>query len=319
MIKTVSLILIALICFGLTARAAGRPEVSIPAEVEISQRELLRLGDIAEVQNGDEALLAMLNGIILRPDARELLLSQHFDAKEILQKMRSALEENPALKKQNPAFKVPSVVKVNFSTTPISRQEVVRKITNTLKTQCADCEYRITIQSTPTPDSKVWDLDLAQLSGQGGFMLPIREGGRDNGSKSNKWISGTIRVSKLTPVTTRLIIQGERVQTQDLRMSMTDITFAKDGALRIEDIAGQLASRSLSVGSPVWSSDLKREPATKRGQIVKALLGDDTFEITTSLQAEDNGFIGDVIKLKNPETQKILSGLVIEKGVVKLQ
>lgn len=313
MIKTVSLILL------LATSAWARPEVSIPAEVEISQRELLRLGDIVEVQNGDEALLSMLNSIVLRPDARELLLSQHFDAKEILQKMRSALEESPELKKQNPAFKVPSVVKVNFSSTPISRQEVLRKITNSLKVQCADCEYKISIQSTPIPNSKIWELDLAQLSGKGGFMLPIREGGRDNDSKSNKWISGTIRVSKLTPVTTRLILQGERVQTQDLRMSMTDITFAKDGALRIEDIAGQMVGRSLPVGSPVWTSDLKREPATKRGQIVKALLGDETFEITTSMQAEDNGFVGDLIKLKNLETQKVLSGLVIDKGVVKLQ
>jgi flagella basal body P-ring formation protein FlgA len=309
MLKIVSVILL------LATSAWARPEVSIPAEVEISQRELLRLGDIVEVQNGDEALINMLNGIVLRPDARELLLSQHFDAKEILQKMRSALEENPELKKQNPAFKVPSVVKVSFSTTPISRQEVERKIINNLKTQCADCEYKISIQSTPTPSSKLWELDLAQLSGKGGFMLPLRDGD----AKSNKWISGTIRVSKLTPVTTRLIIQGERVQTQDLRMSMTDITFAKDGALRIEDIAGQMVSRSLSVGSPVWASDLKREPATKRGQVVKALLGDDTFEITTTMQAEENGFVGDLIKLKNLETQKVLSGLVIDKGVVKLQ
>jgi flagella basal body P-ring formation protein FlgA len=313
MIKIVSLLLL------ISTLAWARPEVSIPAEVEISQRELLRLGDIVEVQNGDEALINMLNGIVLRPDARELLLSQHFDAKEILQKMRAALEENPDLKKQNPAFKVPSVVKVSFSTTPISRQEVQRKIINSLRTQCADCEYKITIQSTPTPSSKLWELDLSQLSGRGGFMLPVRDSLNGGDAKSNKWISGTIRVSKLTPVTTRLIIQGERVQAQDLRMSMTDITFAKDGVLLIGDIAGQQVSRSLSVGSPVWASDLKREPATKRGQIVKALLGDETFEITTSMQAEENGFVGDLIKLKNLETQKVLSGLVIDKGVVKLQ
>ena len=312
MIKFASLILL------LATSAWARPEVTIPAEVEISQRELLRLGDIAEVSGGDEALISLLNGIVLRSDARELLLSQHFDAKEILHKMRSALEETPELKKQNPAFKVPSVVKVSFSSTPISRQEVQRKIINNLKTQCSDCEYKVSIQSTPTPSSKLWELDLEQLSGKGGFMLPVRELGSDS-SKTNKWISGTIRVSKLTPVTTRLIIQGERVQTQDLRMSMTDITFAKDGALRIEDIAGQAAARSLPVGSPVWASDLKREPATKRGQIVKALLGDSTFEITINMQAEENGFVGDLIKVKNLENQKVLSGLVVDKGVVTLQ
>ncbi|MFS4458462.1 flagellar basal body P-ring formation chaperone FlgA [Bdellovibrio sp. HCB2-146] len=293
----------------------ARPEVSIPSEVEISQRELLRLGDIAEVQGGDEALLGLLDSIVIRPDARELLLSQHLNSSEILTKMRAALEENQELKKQNPAFKVPSQVKVNFATTPISRQEVERKIRNHLKSQCHDCEYKISIQSTPTPSNKLWDLDMTQLTPKGGFLLPVRDGD----SKQIKWISGTIRVSKLTPVTTRLILQGERLQSEDLRMSMTDITFAKDGALRMEDIAGQAAARSLPVGTAVWAGDLKREPAAKRGQVIKALIGDDTFEVTANVQAEDNGFIGDLIKVKNLETQKVLSGLVVDKGVVKLQ
>lgn len=102
-------------------------------------------------------------------------------------------------------------------------------------------------------------------------------------------------------------------------MSMTDVTFAKDGSLRMEDIQGQMAARSLPVGSTVWASDLKREPAAKKGQIVKALLGDDSFEISVNMMAEDSGFVGDLIKVKNLETQKVLSGLVTEKGVVKLQ
>jgi flagella basal body P-ring formation protein FlgA len=38
-----------------------------------------------------------------------------------------------------------------------------------------------------------------------------------------------------------------------------------------------------------------------------------------NLQAEDSGFVGDVVKLKNLENQKVLTGIVVEKGVVKLQ
>lgn len=301
--------------FFLTPHAFARPEVSIPGNIEISQRELLRLGDVAVVSGGNEELLSFLDSIVIRQDARELLLSQHLNSQEILAKVRESMKSQEGLKNLNPAFKIPSQVKVSFSSTPISRQEVERKIHNTLKARCNECEYKVTIQSTPVPSQKQWELDFTQLSAKGGFLLPVRDGEQ----RQLKWISGTIRVSQLTPVATRLILQGERVQPADVRMVMTDVTFSKDGVLRVEDIQGQLAARSLPIGSPIWTSDLKREPAAKRGQIVKAMLGDEDFEISVNMQAEDNGFVGDLIKVKNLETQKVLSGLVIEKGVVKLQ
>ncbi|ASD64909.1 flagellar basal body P-ring formation chaperone FlgA [Bdellovibrio bacteriovorus] len=301
--------------FLVSLQAFARPEISIPSSVEISQRELLRLGDIATVTGGTEELVNALDAVVLREDCRELLLSQHLNSSEILVKMRAALNSQENLRRLNPQFKVPSQVQVSFAATPVSRQEVERKVHNILKARCNECEYQISIQSTPRPASKLWDLDFTQLSAKGGFLLPLRDGDQ----RQIKWISGTIRVSKLTPVTTRLILQGERVQADDLRMSMTDVTFAKDGSLRMEDIQGQMAARSLPVGSTVWASDLKREPAAKKGQIVKALLGDDSFEISVNMMAEDSGFVGDLIKVKNLETQKVLSGLVTEKGVVKLQ
>ncbi|AFY00222.1 flagellar basal body P-ring formation chaperone FlgA [Bdellovibrio bacteriovorus] len=304
-----------LLAFLVSLQAFARPEISIPSSVEISQRELLRLGDIATVTGGTEELVNALDAVVLREDCRELLLSQHLNSSEILVKMRAALNSQENLRRLNPQFKVPSQVQVTFAATPVSRQEVERKVHNILKARCNECEYQISIQSTPRPASKLWDLDFTQLSAKGGFLLPLRDGDQ----RQIKWISGTIRVSKLTPVTTRLILQGERVQADDLRMSMTDVTFAKDGSLRMEDIQGQMAARSLPVGSTVWASDLKREPAAKKGQIVKALLGDDSFEISVNMMAEDSGFVGDLIKVKNLETQKVLSGLVTEKGVVKLQ
>ncbi|MBO9665311.1 MAG: flagellar basal body P-ring formation protein FlgA [Bdellovibrio sp.] len=304
-----------LIMLGAQAWAGGRPEISIPSTVEVSQRPVLRLGDIAVLKNGNEALLAQMDALVLRDDARELLLSQQFESKELLTKIKQALEENEDLKELNPAFKIPTQVKVNFASTMISRQEVQRRMTNFLSVRCDTCEYNISIQSVPVPANRQWDLDMTQLSAKGGFLLPVRDGE----NRQIKWISGTIRVSRLTPVTTKMISQGERVNAQDLQMSMVDVTFAKDSSMRIEDCQGLLAARTLPVGTPVWSSDLKREPAAKRGQIVKALIGDDSFEISVNVQAEDNGFVGDIIKVKNLETQKVLSAVITEKGVVKLQ
>lgn len=306
-------LLFVLLFFSLQVFA--RPEISIPGSVEISQRELLRLGDIAVVSGGTEELLSLIESVVLREDSRELLLSQYLSSQEILTKVRTVIASREDLHRLNPIFKIPSQVKVSFSSTPISRHEVERKIHNTLKARCNACEYKISIQSTPVPSEKNWELDFTQFSPKGGFLLPLRDGNQ----AQLKWISGTIRVSQLTPVTTRLILQGERVQPADIHMALTDVTFARDGVLRLEDIQGQMVARSLPVGSPIWKTDLQREPAAKRGQIVKALLGAESFEISANMQAEENGFLGDLIKVKNLDTKKILSGLIVEKGVVKLQ
>lgn len=306
-------LLFVLLFFSLQVFA--RPEVSIPGSVEISQRELLRLGDIAVVSGGTEELLSLIESVVLREDSRELLLSQYLSSQEILTKVRTLIASREDLHRLNPIFKIPSQVKVSFSSTPISRQEVERKIHNTLKARCNACEYKISIQSTPVPSENNWELDFTQFSPKGGFLLPLRDGNQ----AQLKWISGTIRVSQLTPVATRLILQGERVQPADVHMALTDVTFARDGVLRLEDIQGQMVARSLPVGSPIWKTDLQREPAAKRGQIVKALLGAESFEISVNMQAEENGFLGDLIKVKNLDNKKILSGLIVEKGVVKLQ
>lgn len=303
-----------LVSIFLGATTWARPEIEIPAQVEISQRPLLRLGDIAHLKGGNSNLLKFLDDVVLREDARDLVLSNHINSQEILMKVRAIMKSRNDVRSLTPSFKIPSQVKVTFSQDAVSREEVARKVLNHLQMSCGDCEYKVSVTKTPVPTQKDWDLDFSQLSSKGSFLLPLREG-----SDQNKWISGTIRVSQLTPVATRLISQGERVQASDFRMVMTDITYAKDSAVRLQDVQGQIAARSLSVGAPMWASDLKREPAAKKGQIVKAMLGDETFEISVNMQAEDNGFIGDLIKVKNIETQKVMSGLVVEKGVVKLQ
>ncbi|MGZ3784729.1 MAG: flagellar basal body P-ring formation chaperone FlgA [Bdellovibrio sp.] len=293
----------------------ARPEISIHENVEVSQRELLRLSDIAEISNANGEILSFAESVVLRDDARELLLSQKMESQEILSKIRSAMNSQEKVHKLNPSFRIPSQVKVTFSSTPISRQEIERKILNVLRVKCNDCEYKVSVQGVPIPLQKQWDLDFSQLSTKGGFLLPLKDGDQ----AQTKWVSGNIRVSQLTPVVTRMILQGERLQAQDIHMTLTDVTYSKDATLRVEDIQGQLAARSLPVGTPIWTSDLKREPAAKKGQIVKAIIGDENFEISANMQAEDNGFVGDLIKVKSFETQKILSGTVIEKGVVKLQ
>ncbi len=307
-------VFLALITFSMTCASWARPEIRIPLKVEISQRPKLTLGDIAEVKSSDEAVVRLLDKVILRSDARGLLLSQKLASKEIIMKLREAMAAE-GLRDFNPLFNVPSEVEVNFAKDVVSREEVTRRITNILQVRCSACDYQVQIQNLPQVQDHNWSLDTTSLVGKGSFLIPIINGKSDRIA----FISGHSKVMQMIPTTTRLVLQGERLQPGDLRMAMVDITNSKDTALSVEALIGQMTSRSLSADAPVWSSDIRREPAAKKGQIVKATLGREEFEITTNLIADESGFIGDLIRLKNTENQKILSGVIVEKGVVQIQ
>ena len=54
-------------------------------------------------------------------------------------------------------------------------------------------------------------------------------------------------------------------------MEQVDITFAKDGVARIEDLDGQLAAHLISVNQPIYKSDFKRELAVTRRPVDQKL------------------------------------------------
>lgn len=294
------LLIFGLVLFAGPRSAQARPDVMIPDQVEVSRHQILHLGDIAKVEQPTPELLDNL-------DAVELPSKESLPASDITAALRSRhIDAN---------FKIPSEVKIIRSAAPISKKEVERKVVNLLRSRCGDCEYQVNVQSAPYPVGDQWALDFSQLSSKGSFLIPVRDGD----ARAVKWISGSVRVRKLTPVATRFISSGERIQPGDLKMALIDVTFAKDAGLGLQDIVGQQLMRSIQIGQPVWAADVKREPAARRGQIVKAIIGSEGFEISANLEAEENGYIGDFIKVKNLDTQKILSAQVSDRGVVKVQ
>jgi flagella basal body P-ring formation protein FlgA len=297
-----------LVVFLFSSLVWAKPEVVFTSPVEVSARETMRLGDLVQISQPTEELLAVLDSVTIKT-------KDHYEASEISSLIKNEMEANASLRKLNPSFRIPGDIKLQVSKTPISRAEVERKILNVLRARCGDCEYRVAIQNIPFPATGPWEIDYASIANKGAFLISVK----DSDARGLKWISGTTRVSQMVPVATRLLQGGERVQVGDAKMALVDTTFVKDTGLALSDLNGQLLQRPIQTGNPIFSADLKREAAAKRGQVIRGISGSPDFEISLNLEAQENGFIGDTIRLKNPETQKVFSGLVVDKGVVKIQ
>lgn len=302
---------------GITMMASlawARPEVIFPAEAEVSNTAVISVFQVAELKE--------LSGIAFSEIAKMPLVdkietqeSLILSGDEVSKKLRDLVRNSEVLKKVNPSFKIPSEIRIKIRQDGISKTELEKTLRNLLAARCEDCSFQIRFNNIPKLSTKNWNIDWDQEIKHGSFMIPVQE----ENQFSNKWITGTARVQKKVPVAKKLIRFGERLHEEDLETLEVDITYVKEATPSMSQVVGLIANRSLTPRAPILLSDLKREPATRKGQVVKALVGDQSFEVSINASAEENGFVGDLIKIKNTETQKVMSAIVIDKGVVKVQ
>ena len=283
--------------------------VEVNSRVEISAKGTWNLADLVSIRHGQYLLLRAF-------EDTEIEKVETISAAEMTKKIRQALRNMPeGSLLAEPQVRVASFAQIK-AVSGISQEHVERLMLNRLALECSDCVFSIQFNRVPVLTSQKWEFDLSALTAKGSFMIPVRE----EGALSPKWITGNLQKKRMAAVANRLLMPNDRIQPGDVGQALVDVTFSKDGLVSVDELVGQVVSRSVPSGTPIWAADVKREPATKRGQMVRAFIGEGSdYEITTNMIAEDQGFIGDLIKVKNPETQKILSGLVVEKGVVKIQ
>ena len=309
--------LVRALLMGITMMASlawARPEVIFPTEAEVSNTSVISVFQVAELKELDGQAFNEIAKLSLA-DTAENQESLTLSGEEVSKKLRALVRNNGLLKKLNPAFKIPSEIRIKIRQDGLSKIEIEKSLRNVFASRCSDCSFQIRLNNLPKVSGKGWNIDWDQEIKYGSFMIPVQE----LNQFSNKWITGTARVQKRVPVAKKLIRFGERLQAEDLEIVEADITFVKEEVPEMSQVVGLIANRSLTPRNPILLSDLKREPAARRGQVVKALVGDQSFEVSVNASAEENGFVGDVIKIKNTETQKVMSATVIDKGVVKVQ
>lgn len=83
------------------------------------------------------------------------------------------------------------------------------------------------------------------------------------------------------------------------------------------DLTYMEAVRDLPPGTVLRQYDLRPTTLVKRGQMVQILIGQGQgFQIAARVEAMQDGRFGEQIKLKNPESGRILSGVVRGPGAV---
>lgn len=128
-----------------------------------------------------------------------------------------------------------------------------------------------------------------------------------------------LRVAAYAPavVTKRTIKPREKLQPGDVAIEERDVT-GTDPALiaKLGDIAGRRARTFIPAGAVVQTKNLEPNPPVLTDELVKVRVVAGSVRIETQAIAEQDGYIGDYIKVRNPKTAASFSARVIGENAV---
>jgi flagellar basal body P-ring formation protein FlgA len=135
-----------------------------------------------------------------------------------------------------------------------------------------------------------------------------------------KWsifVSAVIKVYESVIVLTRPVQRGELITGEYLAVEKKDISNARgDFVTEFNQVANKEAARNMPAGAILGLKSVVVPPLIKRKDKVIISTGQADFSIQMSGTAMMEGAKGQLIKVKNDSSGRIISGTVIEPGIV---
>jgi flagella basal body P-ring formation protein FlgA len=303
------------------ARAAGVLEagkIELHPEVYVSEDKTLTLADIASFENIDSSVLSKLKALPLGQAPR--LGEKHSYTSIFLSGLlRKALDKVPSVLRDSWVIHIPSKVVVSNQGYHLDSRILEEKLSKHWRGLCADCKFIVMNLIAPQIPEELqkypWEIRFTDSLPRGQFALPLEV--KDDQNNSHLfWVRGQAQIQREVPVATRAINFGERLSDQDFELQWKDVTFAYDSFPAAMAIAGRKAGRSLRNGEPIFTGMLEREKALKRGDSVKVILSEDNWRVILNGVAEEDGYVGDTVKVRNEKSKKQISGVVNAEGEV---
>lgn len=306
---------LAILC--LSAEAMAEPTVVVRPHTEISQTRPVLLSDVADLSEVDGVLAKKLGALKLA-EGPKLGEKIEFTGAGLSSILRSVASIQTS--KVKPTFTIPSKVTVqnvgNQATEAQIRLELARKWE-------LACGCRVQLDELIMPkiatwvSGSEWQLNIRNEMARGTFNVPLEI--RHEDQVKIYWIRGRVSYFKNVPVAKRGLSAGDRIQPNDFEFSERDVTFARDSVMKKEEMIGRRLKQSVAAEDIIFSGHVEREKALKRGDQVKIALGESDWEVSILGVVEQDGNVGDTVKVRNVKSNQVVIATVVGPGEVRVQ
>lgn len=178
--------------------------------------------------------------------------------------------------------------------------------------------FRSGLSTVDIDNLEVKAYPLTQAEPKGRYPIRI-ELYRDGQMIERGRVSMDVRRFKEVLVPVQNITRHQHMTAEMFAPERIDITSITEDILTDpQQVMGFRAKSNLTAGRYVSLKRIEQIPDAEIGQPVTIVTGDGLFEIRAKGLALENGLIGEMIKVKNVDTRKILSGTVAAPGVVEV-
>lgn len=141
----------------------------------------------------------------------------------------------------------------------------------------------------------------------------------DGESVAQTKLSGRYFVLQEIAVPLRDVSKDEIIKQEDVSYLMVRAGKIKNDTLRDDyKLVGKQAVRTLKAGKPVSEKDVREEVIVEKGQDVLVVYKNKGLQITSKMEALEDGAKGERIKLLNTKSGKEVAGKVVDKNMVEV-
>ncbi len=128
-----------------------------------------------------------------------------------------------------------------------------------------------------------------------------------------------VRVFEYVAITKRKITRNQQLTKSNVFMARRETTKIRGLAFSDrKDLTGKTAAVSILPYTILTEEMVEIPPTIKQGSVIKLFIMSSGFEIVTKGLAQQTGYAGEVIKVKNLDSKKILYGEIIDSDRVQI-
>ncbi|MCB0356703.1 MAG: flagellar basal body P-ring formation protein FlgA [Bdellovibrionales bacterium] len=302
-----------------TSQVFAQPTIRVKHVTEVQNIKSITLGLISEFQNVPKPLQDKLRSVVLGNAPQTGGEKRVFSSSAIAMAFRKHLNKNEL---QDLKLVIPNEVLISVKNHNLNNKNVSKELLAIWQNYCGDCSFKIQYLNMPLisniHDVEDWSLDVGKDLPRGSFNVAMYVKLKKQNVR-NFWVTGQAKVYRKVPVVKKAMAVGERFNKDNVEIQEKEITYAYDSTPEVNDVYGLQSTQALRPGAIIWQGLVLREKAMVRGEIVKLVIGNEVFEMSTLGKVESDAYIGDRVQVKNLQTNKILTGSVTAKGEVRLE
>jgi len=288
-------------------------EVVLKSDVKVSGERVF-LSDIADIR-GTPAEKELLSDIFVTSSpspCREKTLSK----KRIAERIVRFLEENGISFKEI-RITGSSLIRITRPCVRIDRERIKKAVVKFFSKNYPD--YVVLSVSAPSVAIPYGRFkERISLDSLGDRYARVKYEILVNGVPVKKfWIPVRLDKKVEAVVAAHDIPKGKVISLSDVRKKKLPSLKVKGGVISFKSALGKLAKRDIRAGEVIKERDLEPNFVVKEGRPVKLVYEANGIHIELPAIALENGAVGDIIKVKNVSTGKVLVCRVIGENTVR--